>query len=586
MKKRILNEWKPEFYDNLPSVIKIYHGTDTDGINAIVQSGVICAKYGRQHGETYGVNWFSTKLTGNFGTGTYFSIEVPKTDFEDGTFNFMNEGNVTSEIDEIPIDKYNMRIEKFCNVPSKNIIQLFKEVNGDIWELQDRTIGWDDEGNFQLTVPAYRYIIEQEFGKQSTKEYYEFMNESINQTDVEYYGLFIDNMSKKKLMSLVPKDAYKIYCDHMTIAHRSKFTDEVVEKCESLVGKEYVVMATKIGISNDVIAVGIETNCFSFNKIKHITLCTMTPKSKPVQSNFITDWRDLDYPIPLRGIVKPFMRGGLKETKKYVRQGIIPYGDGESFIGENEQLNEVDAEDINLKSFEVQDELNPKFWINDKINSKVRLKLLDLADEFYDSLNIKWVKPKDIVLTGSIANYNWSKYSDVDVHILVDFKEVWKKTEFVQDYFDSKKALWSQEHEGLTIYGFPVEMYVEDSNQKNPNSGIYSLNKNKWLVEPNDFQDSELNEDYIKKRSAKIMNIIDDIEDEIKDEKDNHKLEVLSTKMKNLFDKLHRQRKESLDKHGEMGTYNIIWKVLRRTEYLDKMWDIINNVYNKINSIK
>ena len=276
-----------------------------------------------------------------------------------------------------------------------------------------------------------------------------------------------------------------------------------------------------------------------------------------------------------------------KEKPKYVRQDImLNVTTGDCCMGESQQINEVEADDINLKSFEVQDELNPKFWINNKINSRVRLKLLDLADEFYDSLNISWVKPKDIVLTGSIANYNWSKYSDVDVHILVDYKDVWKKTDFVQDYFDSKKALWSQEHDGLKIYGFPVEMYVEDSNADNPNSGIYSLNKNKWIAEPNDFQDAHLNEDYIKRVSAKIMTEIDDVEDELKTEKDNHKLEVLSTKIKKTFDKLHKQRQESLDKNGEMGTYNIIWKVLRRAGYLDKMWDIINTIYNKVNSIK
>lgn len=275
------------------------------------------------------------------------------------------------------------------------------------------------------------------------------------------------------------------------------------------------------------------------------------------------------------------------ESIEYVRQGIIPYGDGEMCIGENEEpLNEVEASDISLKSFKIQDELNPKFWINNKINSRVRVKLLDLADEFIESLAVDWVKPKDIVITGSIANYNWSKYSDVDVHILIDFKEVWKKTEFVKDYFDSKKALWAQEHEQLKIYGFPVEMYVEDTNEDNPSSGIYSLNKNKWIVEPNDFQDAQLNEPFIKDKASKIMTEIDNIDNKIKKETDNHKLEVLSTKLKKLFDKLHKQRQESLDKNGEMGTYNIIWKVLRRSGHLDKIWEIINTVYNKVNSIK
>ena len=302
------------------------------------------------------------------------------------------------------------------------------------------------------------------------------------------------------------------------------------------------------------------------------------------KSQLLYMYRPLESKTNNRNMLKEYI---VDESIEYVRQGIIPYGEGEMCIGESEEpLNEVEASDISLKSFEIQDKLNPKFWINNKINSRVRLKLLDLADEFIESLAVDWVKPKDIVITGSIANYNWSKYSDVDVHILIDFKEVWKKTEFVQDYFDSKKALWAQEHEQLKIYGFPVEMYVEDTNGDNPSSGIYSLNKNKWIVEPNDFQDAQLNEPFIKDKAAKIMTEIDNIDDKIKKETDNHKLEVLSTKLKKLFDKLHKQRQESLDKNGEMGTYNIIWKVLRRSGHLDKIWEIINTVYNKVNSIK
>lgn len=251
----------------------------------------------------------------------------------------------------------------------------------------------------------------------------------------------------------------------------------------------------------------------------------------------------------------------------------------------NSIINEVDAENINLKSFEVKDELNPKFWINNKLNSRVRLKLLDLADEFFDSLSIKWVKPEDIVLTGSIANYNWSKYSDIDVHIMLDYDKVWKNKEFVKDYFDSKKTIWCQEHDTLKIFGFPVELYVEDTKEVNRSSGIYSLNKNEWIKEPKNFQNAELNEDYIKEHSAKIMTTIDNIDEKIKKEKDDHKIETLSKKIYLLFKKLSKQRKESLSKEGEMGTFNIIWKVLRRSGYLDKIWDIINTTYNKINSL-
>ena len=576
--------------------IKAYHSTRTEDVYNIFYSGCLDPKAEHKGECPYDVIWFTIKKD-DYSKLYKFSFEIDQNTFSNMKFEWMNDIHLVTPC-KIDIMDKRLRIEE---VNGTNVDEVFKEYyDGTKNGLDDFVDKVCELSNYELSNESFIMKLLQQYGFKPSDWFDEDylnaltdeeknnyrMNESINQPNVEYYGLFIDDVSKRKLMSLVPEDAYKVYCDHMTIAHKSKFNDEIVERCESLVGKQFEVMATHIGVSKDVMAVGVETNCFSFNKIKHITLCTLSPKGKPVQSNFITDWRELEAPILLSGVVKPFIVGGLKEQKKYVRQGIIPYGDGEACIGESEQLNEVDADDINLKSFEVQDELNPKFWINNKINSRVRLKLLDLADEFFDSLNITWVKPKDIVLTGSIANYNWSRYSDVDVHILVDYKEVWKKTEFVQDYFDSKKALWSQEHEGLTIYGFPVEMYVEDSNEKNPNSGIYSLNKNKWIVEPNDFQDAQLNEDYIKRRSAKLMTEIDDIQDKITNEKDNHKLETLSTKMKKLFDKLHKQRQESLKKNGEMGTYNIIWKVLRRAGYLDKMWDVINTIYNKVNSIK
>lgn len=538
----------------------------------------------------YDVIWFT--ISDDYDHGFRFSFEIDQNTFNEFNFKWMNDNHLATD-KKIDIMDKRLRVETINGKSLDKVYERFYDgTQNGFNEFIDHVFELSD---YQLSNELFVMKILQQYGFKRSDYFMDDesqgLNENMEKDNVIYYGVFLDDESRNKLRSLVPQNAYKVFCDHMTIAHKSVFTDEIVEKCESMVGNEYVLMATTIGKSQDVIAVGIETNCFSVNTNKHITLCTLTPHSKPVQSNYIKDWKGLENPFVLRGVVKAFVGNGLREEKKknnnqYVRQDIMLGVTAGDCCIEEEQLNEVEANQINLKSFEVQDELNPKFWVNGKINSRVRLKLLDLADEFYDSMNIKWVKPKDIVLTGSIANYNWSKYSDVDVHILVDYKEVWEKTDFVKDYFDSKKQLWSEEHDTLKIYGFPVEMYVEDANVKNPNSGIYSLEKNEWLVEPNDFQDSEINEETIKEISAKLMTEIDEIDDKLKTEKDNHKLEVLSTKMKRLFDKLVKQRKESLNKHGELGTYNIIWKVLRRTNYLDKIWDIINNIYNKVNSIK
>lgn len=604
-KHRAINEYTSRYYEGKQNFnIKAYHNTTFENMCKICLEGRINPKAYHRGECPWDIIWFT--IGDDYATSYVFSYQIDEKTFKEKNFEWQNDINLTTPNSISLLDK-RLRIEKIKGVL---IDELFERLYGDTQEEKNKF--WDvlfNLSNGELGSEAFVMKILQQynlkiydfFGEDGVRNFKEEGIENIedynshfvweskmrgNESNVIYYGVFIDDESKSKLSSFIPDDAYKVFCDHMTIAFKTQFTEEIVSYCEEMLGEEVELTATHIGMTEDVIAVAVETECESLNNTKHITLCTLSPKGRPVQSNNITEWQPLPTPITLHGTVKAFPFN-MTEDKKYIRQGIIPYGDGECCIGENEErLNEVEASDISLKSFEIQDDLNPKFWINNKLNSRIRLKLLDLADEFIDTLAVDWVKPEDIVLTGSIANYNWSKYSDVDVHILIDYKKVWKKTEFVQDYFDSKKELWTQEHGDLKIYGFPVEMYVEDTNADNPSSGVYSLNENKWIKEPNDFQDAELNENYIKRISAKIMTAIDNIEDKIKEEKDNHKLETSSEKLKKLFDKLHKQRQESLGKHGEMSTYNIIWKVLRRSGYLDKIWDIINNVYNKVNSIK
>ena len=250
-------------------------------------------------------------------------------------------------------------------------------------------------------------------------------------------------------------------------------------------------------------------------------------------------------------------------------------------------INEVSSKNINLSSFKIKEELHPKFWPKGKLNSRVRLRLMDIADDFIEELSIDWVKPKDIILTGSIANYNWSRYSDVDIHILIDFKKVYpKNTDFVDDYFKSKKENWLSNHEDLKIFGFPIEISVEDSNEDNPSSGRYSLYKNKWIVDPDDFQDAVISQDFVKKRAAKFMTQIDNIEKELKKEKDLHKCEKYGDKVYKIFEKLKNMRGEGLESaKKEMSSGNIIYKIMRRAEYIDKIWDIYNESYDKVNSI-
>ena len=97
---------------------------------------------------------------------------------------------------------------------------------------------------------------------------------------------------------------------------------------------------------------------------------------------------------------------------------------------------------------------------------------------------------------------------------------------------------------------------------------------------------SKLNKDMIVNKSAKFIDEIDKLEKKIKLEHDTAKLDILSKKVKNLYDKLKGIRKESLKNGNEMSFGNIIWKVLRRTKYIEKIFKLKTQTYDKINSIK
>ena len=249
---------------------------------------------------------------------------------------------------------------------------------------------------------------------------------------------------------------------------------------------------------------------------------------------------------------------------------------------------EVESSEVDLSSFKKRDSLPPKIWKDEEtLDSRVRLKLLDIADDFWEFVNLSWVEPKGIIITGSICNFNWSKFSDIDLHLIVDFSEIDSKTEFVKQYLDSKKNEWNTEHEGLKIMGFPVELYVQDVNENPEAGGIYDLEENTWIRKPNPhtIKSIGLNKFGIKDKAAEIMTIIDDMYDTMMSTSDGHVLDQVGEDAHYLWDKVKDLRKKSLNRNGESGSGNIVYKVLRRTGYLDKLFKLFSTVYDRSNSI-
>lgn len=261
----------------------------------------------------------------------------------------------------------------------------------------------------------------------------------------------------------------------------------------------------------------------------------------------------------------------------------------ENYLGSNIE-EALSPSEVDLSSFNIKKELNPKFWKDDKLDSRIRIKLLDIADDFIEFLGVDWVKPEDITITGSLANYNWNKkYSDIDLHILIDYSKVDKRTDFVDNYFYSQKKLWNEEHKDLRIFGFPVEVYVQDVNKEHTSSGVYSLEKNEWVIEPEreKLSKKKVNKERIKKTVSQYTEKIDKLVDDSKNTNgDEYKMRKVYEGAQQLFDEIKKLRREDLsDANNEINEGNIIFKALRRLGYIDKLDKVINKGYNTLNSL-
>ena len=241
-----------------------------------------------------------------------------------------------------------------------------------------------------------------------------------------------------------------------------------------------------------------------------------------------------------------------------------------------------DPDDIDLSSFEFHDELNKDFWNqeDDKLDPEIRQKLIAIANDFWNSLEVGNADYEDITFTGSLAAHNYSQFSDVDLHLLVDFSQVDDKIDLVREYFNAMKSIWNRLHD-ILIKGYEVEIYVQDINDPHEAQGLYSVLNDDWLKKPV-LDKQDFDKDNVRKKATGLMDQIDRLEPLIKDGK-YQEAEKYADKLKA---KIRKMRKTGLETIGAYSVENLAFKVLRRNGYLEKLSDAKREAYDKMLSIK
>lgn len=222
-------------------------------------------------------------------------------------------------------------------------------------------------------------------------------------------------------------------------------------------------------------------------------------------------------------------------------------------------------------------ELNPKYWVGGKFNPQIREKLLQIAKDLYEPLGIE---PDDITLTGSLAGYAYTKYSDLDVHILLDFGKINEDKDLVKRALDGRRFTWNIKH-NIVIKGHEVELYFQDISDPHHALSVYSLLKDEWIKPPK-YDPPTIDWDDVNFKTKAFANFIQRLQEAMKEVETPEEFAEIHNRGKKLFEKIQNFRKEGLKKEGEFSVENLVFKKLRWTESIERLLGIINSSYDNI----
>ena len=211
----------------------------------------------------------------------------------------------------------------------------------------------------------------------------------------------------------------------------------------------------------------------------------------------------------------------------------------------------MNFQELSIPAITYSPELNAKLWENNTLIPEVRNKLLRIAEHFVAFLNTP-INVKDITISGSNAGYNYSDYSDIDLHIVAEFDDS------QAELFMAKKNNYNFTHD-IKIHGIDVELYVESTKNVLHSVGVYSVKRNQWISEPK-HNPPKVSPREIK---AKARNYAGQINQALK----SNSLE----RAQETMDEIYKLRKAGLENGGEQSVENLAFKLLRARGQIDKL---------------
>lgn len=226
-----------------------------------------------------------------------------------------------------------------------------------------------------------------------------------------------------------------------------------------------------------------------------------------------------------------------------------------------------------------KESLDSNLWQNDKLKDEVKLKLLEIAKDFWESIKKPGVKLIDITILGSSCNYFWSSTSDLDLHLVYKTESEQLNSDLLKDFFMLRSTSWNDKHD-IEIYGHPLEIFVKKDNAGFSDS-IYSLIKDDWIKKPNKNQIPKFNKELTLNKAKILGEKIKSIILKLKDNPNENNIQNAES----IREKIRKMRDHGLESGGEFSTENLAFKVLRKLGLIEKLKNSITNAYDHIHMI-
>ena len=231
------------------------------------------------------------------------------------------------------------------------------------------------------------------------------------------------------------------------------------------------------------------------------------------------------------------------------------------------------------EAIEKHNELNQKLFDGDHLKPEVREKAEEIINEFLKILAEDEVKliVRDVILTGSNASYNYTKDSDIDLHIIAETESFEESADVYAKLYRAYGRIFGNKFE-ISFYGIPVEIYVETESNPVVSNGIYSVMFDKWVKEPSAIAIPEIDQKAINKAAKPWIDeakaLIKEVDDNVVDGEE--KIDDYITRIYEL-----RQKGIYSAAGNEYSTENLIFKEIRNAGLLDRLKKLKNALISK-----